>query len=278
MYKKQEGYFTGHRDTKLFFQHWENPQAQGTIIITHGHGEHSACYHRVVDFFKNDRWSFLAWDLRGHGRSEGKRGYAEYFDDYVRDFQIFLKNTLNKTAKKPTVLLAHSMGALTQEKALIENQGLDVSAQVLSAPLVGLALEVPVYKSSGAKFLNAWIPQITLGNEIKNEDLTRDPLIIKEFESDEYRHDKMSPGVYLGMVDSFEFVHSRAGQIKLPTLIQISTQDPVVSTKATERLFSNLGSQKKEILTYEGAKHEMYNDIHREMVFKDLKRFLDEFI
>lgn len=278
MYKKHEGYFNGHHDIKLYFQILENPQAKGTIIITHGHGEHSHCYHRVTDYFKNDNWSFISWDMRGHGRSEGKRGYAEYFDDYVRDFQIFLKNTLTSTTKKPVVLLAHSMGGLVQEKVLIENQNLDIQAQVLSAPLVGLALAVPAYKSQGAKFLNSWLPKLTLGNEIKNEDLTRDPTIIREFESDEYRHDSMSPGVYLGIVESFEFVHTRASQIKIPTLIQVSSNDPVVSTKESERFYSNLGSSNKQILTYEGAKHEMYNDIHREQVYKDLKKFLDQFI
>ena len=77
MYKRSEGFFKGYQDINLFFQIWDNPNAKGTIIITHGHGEHSEAYHRLTEAFENDPWTFYGWDLRGHGRSRSEEHTSE---------------------------------------------------------------------------------------------------------------------------------------------------------------------------------------------------------
>ncbi|MBX2987468.1 MAG: lysophospholipase [Bdellovibrionaceae bacterium] len=281
MDRRHEGFFEGHDGLTLFFQIWESAQARGTVLITHGQGEHSECYHRVVEHFKNDGWNFWGWDMRGHGRSEGKRGYAAEFEDYVRDYRVFLRQALNDPRVKqgPVVLLSHSMGALVQLKALIENPGLPVVAQVCSAPFLGLALPVPKWKVNAAHLMNNVYPQITMWNEIRNGDLTRDPDVIREFEQDVLRHDRISPGVFLGFEPAWDLVRSGASAIQTPTLFQLPEKDPVVDTRFGLSVFENLGSKEKVLKVYgDGARHEMYNDTHREAVLHDLKTFLNSFL
>lgn len=278
MYSQGEGFLQGHGGITLFFQTWEKPSSRGTVIISGGQAEHSECYNRVIDYFERDEWDFMAWDMRGHGRSEGKRGYAASFEDYVLDYQLFLKEALTPDLlrKGPVVLLAHSMGALIQLKTLIEKPDLPVAAQVCSAPFLGIALPVPKWKIAAAGVLNSIAPQTTMWNEIRNEQLTRDPDIIREFEQDVLRHDRISPGVFLGFDPAFEFVRARAGEIRVPTLFQLPEQDPVVSTPVGLEVFEKLGSTEKELKVYgDGARHEMYNDIHRGVVLADLKAYLD---
>jgi len=117
-FKVSEGRFKGIKNADLYFQHWDNPRARGTLIITHGHGEHSDSYLRVVNALKDDTWSIYAWDMRGHGKSEGARGFAASFDDYCDDYVEFLKKVLAEpeVKKGPVVLLAHSMGPLVKIK------------------------------------------------------------------------------------------------------------------------------------------------------------------
>lgn len=277
-YTRHEGFLKGHGGITLFFQTWEKAAAEGTVIISHGQGEHSECYHRLVNAFARDRWNFWAWDMRGHGRSEGRRGYVANFEDYVLDYQLFLKHALDdpRLKGKPVVLLAHSMGGLVQLKTLIEKPQLPVSAQVCSAPEVGLSLQPPAWKETAARFANTLLPQITLWNEITNDMLTRDPDVVREFEQDVLRHARISPGAYLGMLDAFTFVRGRAAEIRVPTLFQLPEQDPVVSTPEARQVFDKLGSERKELKVYGGgARHEMYNDLHRNEVYADLKAFLD---
>jgi len=285
MYKRTEGFFQGHEDIKLYYQVWSQPSPQGHIVITHGQGEHSDCYNRLIDFFSESKsknpWNFYAWDLRGHGRSEGRRGYATEFEDYCSDYLKFLDFILNEKSlqKGPIILLSHSMGGLIKTKTLMDNPRIIPQALVYSAPLFGVAVKVPAYKDHGAAFLNRWVPQITLGNEIDNSFLTRDKDVIREYEQDILRHTRISPGVYLGIKKTFDFVMPKAKKIRFPTLIQISETDQVVSYQKAKEFFSALESPIKKFISYnENAKHELYNDIIRRQVFTDLKEFAESFI
>lgn len=280
MYKRSEGFFKGYQDVNLFFQVWENPEARGTIIINHGHGEHSEAYHRLVKGFENDKWNFYGWDCRGHGRSEGRRGYVGSFEDYCQDYKIFLDMVLNdeKVKKGPVILFGHSMGGLILAKTLIRHPELPIAGVIFSAPLLGLSMPVPLYKSKAATILNSVLPQVTLGNELSNEMLTRDLDVIREFEQDALRHTRMSPGAYLGILESFEYVLPRAGEIKKPTLFIVSESDPVVSTPEVKNFYEKLGSPNKELFIYPNAKHELVNDIIRNTVYADVKKFLDGFV
>lgn len=276
-FQRHEGFTKARDGHSLFFQTWEKPNARGSILITHGQGEHSECYHRFVEAFAGDEWNFWAWDMRGHGRSEGKRGYAADFSDYVADYRLILKNFMDRTeGNGPRALVSHSMGGLVQLQTLIEDKPQGIAGQICSAPLLGVAVPVPAWKQQGAQIMNRLYPQITLWNEIRNEHLTRDPDVIREFEADVLRHNRISPGVYLGFLQAAESVKTRAFEINVPTLFQLPEQDPVVHTPTGRAFFENLGSARKELRVYgEGARHEMYNDVHRAQVFADARAFLD---
>jgi len=280
MYKRSEGFFKGYQDINLFFQVWENPQARGTVIVTHGHGEHSESYHRLVSAFENDAWTFYAWDLRGHGRSEGRRGFVADFDDYCRDYKIFLDMVLKeeKVRRGPVILFCHSMGALVQLKTLLRNPDLNYSGLVVSSPLLGLSVPVPAYKATAAVVFNKILPQITMGNELRNDMLTRDPDVIREYEQDALRHTRISPGAFLGFLDSFEWVIPRANEIKKPALFLIAEKDEVVSAPVAKAFYEKIGSARKEVYVYPDGKHELINDIIRKTVFADIKKFLDGFL
>ena len=276
-YHRNEGYFKGYKNESLFFQSWEKKNPELTIIITHGMGEHSESYIRLINHFAPSNISFIAWDLRGHGRSDGKRGYVDNFNDFVYDMEIFVNQAFQTYSfQTPVVLLGHSMGGLIQTKFLLANPSKNtIKAQVLSAPLFGFSLPVPAIKDKAARFLNATFPKVTLGNEIENSMLTRDSAVVAEFEKDHLRHTLISSGIYLGMMESFEMVSSRAKEITLPTILQIAEADPVVSTPRAKEFFEQISSPIKRIIIYgDGARHENYNDTHREVVFQDLDKNL----
>jgi lysophospholipase len=276
MYKRSETFFNGDDGTQLFLQKWIKADAIGTILITHGQAEHSDCYLRLINALENEKWNFIAWDLRGHGRSAGIRGFANDFNEYVSDYQIFIEKSLQlaEVKNKPVVILAHSMGGLIQTCALLDNVDTRISAQILSSPMFGVAVDVPVWKDAGAGILNSFFPKVTLGNEIKADNLTRDPEIMREYEQDTYRHNRISSGVYLGFKREFPKVLSRASEISLPTLMHISDNDPVVSSPIALQFFDQLGGSLKTLKIIEDAKHELYNDTIRKDVFKIVIEFL----
>lgn len=275
-YKISEGHFKAYKDADLYFQVWEKPDALGTLIVTPGHGEHTESYKRLVAALQDDTWNIYVWDLRGHGRSEGLRGFAESFDDYCKDYYEFLKIVLAEpTVKKgPVVLLSHSMGGLVQTKTLIDHPEIKPDALVYSSPLFGIGMAVPAIKKIGAEWIKKLLPTVTMWNEVRNEDVTRDPEVLRELEQDPYRHSRICAAVYLGFLETFPIVQAKAPEMKFKTLMQISDKDPVVSSAEAIRFFEQLGSSEKELKIYKDAKHEIYNDIVREQVFQDLRDFL----
>lgn len=279
-WKRQEGYFSGYENHKLFYQEWTRSNPKGLVVITHGHGEHSECYHRMVDGLYESGWDFVAWDWRGHGRSEGKRGYAGHFSHYVWDYQKFLELLTKQEAYQniPWIALGHSMGGLIQTHELIETKkSLPFRGQILSAPLFGVRVEVPLLKDLAALAAFHVYPKVTLWNELEQTQLSRDPAVLQEFSKDPLRHDRMSPGVYIGFLQAFEFVHRHAAKLTLPTLLQLGGQDTVVSNVDSEKFFENLGAPLKTKKIYHDSYHEIYNDLDRQNCFKDILEFLRPF-
>lgn len=260
----------------LYYQKWHAKKANGCLIITHGHGEHSDSYLRIVEALKSLPLDIYAWDLRGHGRSEGQRGYAPSFTHYIDDYAHFvshLDEQFNIFSHKVFVL-AHSLGGLVQIRGLQNNPQWKIQAQVLSGPLLDVSVDVPLVKDVASLVASKIFPRLTLGNEIKNEDLSRDKSVLEEYDQDVLRHQKMSPGVYLGFIENSML--AKKFICPIPTLVQIAEHDPVVSSS---QIIAWSQKQKTEIFklkVYPDRKHEIYNDLDRELVFSDLIQFLNE--
>lgn len=278
MQKRSEGFFNGYQDTRLFFQIWHPPEKpNGILLITHGQGEHSDCYHRLVTALAPMGILIVGWDLRGHGRSQGQRGYVGDFSEYSRDFEALCQQVLHKLQvlhDVPTVYFAHSMGTLVQLKGLAHLENGTECTQILSSPFLGLALEVPKHKQLAAEVLGKWLPRLTLSNEIDFEDLSRDLDVIEEFRRDTLRHQRISTGAYLGALETAEQILNQpliwAGKV----LFLLSDSDPVVSSPIIRKFADQMITADVQVEVFEKRKHELVNDLGREEVFQKVLTFL----
>lgn len=279
--KRFESTFYGTKSTELFYQTWQTPNPVGTVVVTHGLAEHSECYHYFAQVLNKSKWNVIGWDMRGHGRSEGKRGYVENFEDYVADHKILTEFLFKneKVAKVgPVVNFAHSMGGLITLHSLIANGDMGYRATCFSAPLLGVGVDVPKMKERVAQWAGKWLPKLTLYNEIRYEDLSRDEEVLKAYERDPLRHDKISPHVFLGMLESMQVTFKNVGSIQIPFLMQLSGRDKIVSTAVAESFFEQLSTPKKTLHIYPDSYHEIYNDLDKDLAFRHLKEFLSEMV
>ena len=273
--KREEGYFRGHNDFELFYQSWTIEKPKGVLIITHGLGEHSECYQRLVDGINPLEFSVYAWDLRGHGRSEGKRGVSRDFFDFCKDLESFIRFVRKKEAGLPVFQLGHSMGGLVVASALLKGIGSDLNGTILSSPLFEIGVEVPRLKEMAGNVVSKWIPDLTLNNQISYSQLSRDESVIDEYEKDHLRHDKVSTKLFADMLVSIKYALDHAVQIRVPILVQQAGHDTVVGVNGTRTFFSKLSSEDKAFFLYEGYLHEIYNDLGRERVYSDLMNWVN---
>ncbi|NJL25742.1 MAG: alpha/beta hydrolase [Calothrix sp. SM1_5_4] len=149
---------------------------------------------------------------------------------------------------------------------------------MLSSPALGITAQVPKLKETLAHVALRFLPTLTMHNEIKYEDLTRDEEMLKSYRTDTLRHDKISPGLFLSMVESFPLAIEQAGEIRGPVLMQISGDDRLVSAQASREFFERLPNKKSQLLVYPESLHEVYNDLDRDHVIADLKKFMNSYL
>ena len=276
--ERLEGSFYSFDETELFYQVWRPDEAsRGFIVLTHGMGEHSECYHQLASDLVQDHWTVYAWDLRGHGRSEGKRGYVGDFKDMVRDLKCFVDQfKTEEDAILNSYLLGHSLGGLVLLSYLLSEDTSDFRAAVCSAPALGISVPIPKIKERGAELMADWLPKLTLHNGIVYQDLHKDISRLKEYANDPLRHDKVSSRLFLGMREAMNNVQDKADEIQIPILFQLSGDERIVSTPASEDVFNKIGSKNKKIYIYPDSMHEVYNDLDRDEVIRNLKAFLQE--
>ena len=277
--KREEGYFRGFNDSELFYQSWIVENARGSIIITHGLGEHSECYQRLVEGLNVLNMNIYGWDLRGHGRSEGKRGVIYDFLNFCEDLKIFLKYIQDQYAVSPTFLLGHSMGGLICNRTLLsldKSETFDVDGLILSSPLCGLAIHVSEIKKLAGKVFSKWLPDVAFRQyNLSYNKLSRDRDVINEYQHDHLRHDKISPKLFFDLNHHCQYLLENASQIKLPVIVMQGGYDNIVSVDASKAYFEKVSSTDKTLKIYEEYYHEIFNDIGREKVYADLISWIE---
>lgn len=277
---KLEGFFFGADKTKLHYKYWPHQGAKQVLIVTHGQAEHGGCYQRLVDALNGIPLNIIAWDMRGHGKSEGQRGFVRDFQEYVEDLGSLIQFLKSESSlrEEDILLLGHSMGGLVQLSFLSQNSKLQFKANILSSPLLGLSVEVPLIKDLAALLAKALLPQLTLFNEIEFENLTSDEAVLQEMKADVLRHDRISPSAYLGSIEAIQKLRQDLVKVSVPTFVQMPEKDLVVDSQATREFFKKLPVGRYKIREYPERKHEIYNDVGRDEVFRDLVQYIQQII
>src|SRR5262249_51768348 len=78
---------------KLFYRAWKpwTHPAKALILLHRGH-EHSGRWQETAEALGLEDTAILAWDARGHGRSQGERGAAENVAALVSDLDQFVRH------------------------------------------------------------------------------------------------------------------------------------------------------------------------------------------
>jgi alpha-beta hydrolase superfamily lysophospholipase len=254
---------------------WCRPGPRGVVIVAHGFGEHGGSYRRVADVLGSALdLDVVAIDFRGHGTSPGRRGVVRKYNDLTNDLQSVLDWASVRIPDVQRFLLGHSNGGQVALRVALEGRTA-IAGIIVSNPALRVALPIPPSKLRFGRFLAKYAPWITLRGDIRSDLLTRDPEIQREHRADPLRHSRMSAPLFFGMVEGGEMLIARAGEIRLPTLILVGGQDPVVNPAAAREFYDGLGSVDKTLLIYPKMLHDPLNELGAEQVLDDLVRWLE---
>jgi len=256
----------------LYFVKWDVENPKAAICLVHGLGEHSGRYGHVAEFFNRNGYSFASFDLRGHGRSDGKRGHAEY-EQILDDVSLFLENC---NYECPKIIYGHSLGGNVALNFLLRRDP-DVAGGIISSPFLALAkdLSKPLYLI--LKLLNAIAPSIQLSNGINPEHISRDRNVVEEYISDPLVHDKITPRFVLQSMEAGKWALENADKLKKTILLIHGSADNITSYEASKR-FAERAGKLCRFITYEGFYHEPHNEIGKEKVLDDMLTWIEEVV
>ena len=244
---------------KLFAQEWvPDGDVKGLVCLIHGLGEHSGRYGHLPQYLSDSAFALNAFDLRGHGKSEGQRGHSPSLEAMFEDFSIFLEDVGERHSNQTIFLYGHSLGGnLVLNYATRENPA--VKAVVATSPILRPAFEPPAWKISLGRMMYRIFPTLAMSNELDRDALSRVHDVVSAYIADPLVHDRVSARLAIDLLDSGLWLLDNAHRLRIPTLLVHGTADRVCSAPASKE-FAEKAGKICTIKMWQGLYHETHNE------------------
>ncbi len=236
------------------------------VLLIHGYADHMGRYHHVAKALVDAGYRVFGLDLRGHGVAEGRRGHVRRWTEYSQDVDAAVA-----AIGSAPFIVAHSAGGLVALDYLRQNPARGV---VLSATLLRPKLKAPFWKLAAARLLNRVIPALAMGNELKADEVSRHPDIVKGYETDPLVFHIITPRWFSEMGKAAERVLAHGSKYTLPAFAMYGTGEKIVDTGLIDRLASEWGGPIAKTV-FPGLYHEIFNEPERADVLTATVQWLD---
>lgn len=274
--KHTEGRFTGRKGLSLYYQCWlpaTDPKA--ILLVVHGWAEHSGRYTNLGNYFVPKGYAICALDHRGHGKSEGLRGYVERFSDYLDDLKTFFDIVRSEHGDTKIFLVGHSMGAIiaTAYTVAVSHQQ-ELAGLIVSGVGVKPGSSISSALIPLARILSLLLPRLGI-MVLDASAISQDKAVVEAYVND--------PLVYRGkitcrfgaeMLATLRKLPSEMPEINLPILIMHGTADRLCDPEGSRILYDQVNSKDKALKLYEGFYHEIFNEPGHEQVLADMEAWL----
>lgn len=270
-------YFSGSGNIRLHYRCWDVPTPRAVVISSHGLGEHAGRYEELAQDFARAGLSTYALDHRGHGRSDGRRGHVRRFTRYVHDLEKFRRRVVGAVGPDvPLVFLGHSLGGLIMIRYLQEYPAVPARGAVLSAPLLGMAMEIPKWKQRLSTVLYYGIPALPMSTGLNPEFLSHDPEVVDAYRRDALVHDRITPRLYGEVLSEIDQAFAKVSQLRLPILLLIPSADKIVRPDLMQQFAARLRKTSPvQVRTFAGLYHEVLNETTRSSVVADILGWIE---
>jgi alpha-beta hydrolase superfamily lysophospholipase len=255
------------------------------LAIVHGYGDHAGRYEEFMTWLAARGGGCHAFDLRGHGRSSGRRAFVREWEEYLDDLDALLeehdlrdRGGAGSERPLPVFVLGHSHGGLVVAAAGVRHrlERHNIRGVILSAPYLVNALPVPRHKVLAAHVANVLAPWLRIPSGVRPEMMSSDDDRVADSRKDPLALRVATPRWYLTHRPVQAEVLSRAAEMTLPLLVLRGDADPIADPAGAKRFHDAARSADKSLITYPGFKHEPLREADRERVFNDVLAWIKQ--
>jgi alpha-beta hydrolase superfamily lysophospholipase len=189
----------------------------------------------------------------------------------VDDVSAVVRLARSRENALPFYILGHSAGGVVACLYTLENQK-DLAGLICES----FAFQVPAPDFALAVFKGlAHVAPHAHVLHLKNEDFSRDPAVVQAMNNDPLiAHETQPTQTLAEMVRADERLKTELPLITLPVLILHGMLDKATKPSGSQFFYESAQSADKTLKLYEGAYHDLLNDIDKETVMADITGWL----
>ena len=292
--------------TPLFVRSFSPAKEPRAVVqIAHGMAEHSARYARVAEALCEHGFAVYAMDHRGHGHTAQTPADLGFFAEQdgwlkvVGDQITLLEELKSRHPGLPVFLLGHSMGSYIA-RGVASRRGNELAGLLLSGtthdrPLTYQASRVIAAAERtrlGNRGFSKVISRLTFESfngrfpspRTDNDWLSRDPAEVDKYENDPFCGFPCSTQLWLDVLGGLAEICTPEFVARIPKTLPIyvmagefdGVNSRLAGIRKLRRAFEAAALQSVTVRVYPGARHELFNEINRDEVTREMIAWLEQ--
>ncbi len=260
-------------DKSLFAQLWQSDNnTEAVIILIHGFGEHSSRYNDYVSLFVNENISVFSFDLYGHGKSEGKKGCIQSYEQMLEDIEVAVLKADELFPYTPKYIYGHSMGGNISLNYLI-NKTNNIAGAIITSPWLKLYNEPNAITKKVVSILKNIVPNVTVDSGLNPAYISTIATEVENYKTDSLNHSRISFRLFDSIVKNGMNAYKNAKEINIPTLMFHGSGDMITLHEASRKA----AEANKEYIFYKEYP-QMYHELHNDIVGSEMAQYIIDWI
>lgn len=262
-----------------YFHRW-TPRAVSpwaSLTLVHGFGDHGGRFAGMGTSLASFGIAVHTMDLVGHGRSPGRRGCIESYEQLLNEVSDSLYHSMSQFPKIPHFLFGQSMGgnlvlnlALRRPEVVSPTYGMIVGSPMLKAGTMPKERIMDAGRWLAQKFPNWRIRTPVIVSKLSQDRRAQDA-----YRRDRWVHRNMSLRLAASLIDSGIWALENAPLLPCRALLMHGSDDSLTCPEAT-RAFAEASNGMARFRLWNGCRHDLHDELQREQVFDCMTRWMKE--
>lgn len=242
---------------------------KGTVVIMHGYLNHCGQLSHIISYLLQSGYAVCAYDMPGHGLSNGKDAWMDNFDKYALVLEEF-KLIVAKTCPAPYNVMAFSHGACSVIQTHLEGKENFFDKTILVAPLVHPAH----WKHAKFTYRVYWPFKDSIHRVVRKN--TSDKEFLKFNRSKDFLHKQRVPLMWVRALENWNTKMAALEPTENKLLYIQGDKDTTVDWKYNAKFLAQKFDTKQIII--ENGQHELFNETEeiKNKVFTEITSYLED--